>query len=47
MPVGVVRNISRPTHDQMLNDQLVEATATRGKGDLAKLLNSGETWTVE
>jgi 2-oxoglutarate ferredoxin oxidoreductase subunit beta len=47
VPVGVVRNISRPTHDQMLTDQMAQATAARGKGDLAKLLSSGETWTVE
>jgi 2-oxoglutarate ferredoxin oxidoreductase subunit beta len=47
VPVGVIRRISRPTHDQMLNDQLLQATATRGKGDLRRLLNAGETWTVE
>ncbi|HEX5239560.1 MAG TPA: 2-oxoacid:ferredoxin oxidoreductase subunit beta [Candidatus Limnocylindrales bacterium] len=47
VPVGVLRNISRPTHDQMLNDQVVQATAARGAGDLGKLLRSGETWVVE
>ena len=47
VPVGVLRRVSRPTHDQMLTDQLAQATATRGKGDLRRLLNSGETWTVE
>ncbi|MEA2672810.1 MAG: 2-oxoglutarate/2-oxoacid ferredoxin oxidoreductase subunit beta [Chloroflexota bacterium] len=47
VPVGVIRRVSRPTHDQMLTDQLAQATATRGQGDLRKLLNSGETWTVE
>jgi hypothetical protein len=31
----------------MLNDQLVQATAARGTGDLKRLLNAGETWTVE
>jgi hypothetical protein len=31
----------------MLNDQIQQAIATRGKGDLARLLSSGETWTVE
>jgi hypothetical protein len=31
----------------MLNDQVVQATAARGAGDLAKLLRSGETWVVE
>ena len=47
VPVGVIRNVSRPTHDQMLNDQIAQATATRGQGDLARLLRGGETWTVE
>jgi len=47
VPVGVIRNITKPTHDQMLVDQLEQATAARGKGDLKKLLNSGETWVVE
>jgi len=47
VPVGVIRRIARPTHDQMLNDQLAQATAARGSGDLKRLLNAGETWTVE
>jgi hypothetical protein len=45
--VGVVRNIARPTHDQMLSDQIAQATAAGGTGDLKRLLNAGETWTVE
>jgi 2-oxoglutarate ferredoxin oxidoreductase subunit beta len=47
VPVGVIRSVSRPTHDQMLNDQIAQAVASRGRGDLGRLLNSGETWTVE
>jgi 2-oxoglutarate/2-oxoacid ferredoxin oxidoreductase subunit beta len=47
VPVGIVRNISRPTHDQMISDQIAQATAARGAGDLRRLLNAGETWTVE
>src|SRR5215212_2214972 len=47
VPVGVIRRIARPTHDQMLNDQLAQALAARGQGDLKRLLNAGETWTVE
>jgi 2-oxoglutarate ferredoxin oxidoreductase subunit beta len=47
VPVGIVRNISRATHDQMLTDQIAAATATRGAGNLKQLLNAGETWTVE
>jgi len=47
VPVGIVRNIARPTHDQMITDQIAQATAARGAGDLRRLLNAGETWTVE
>jgi 2-oxoglutarate ferredoxin oxidoreductase subunit beta len=47
VPVGVIRRISRPTHDELLTGQIEQAIAGRGKGDLATLLASGETWTVE
>jgi len=47
VPVGIIRRISRPTHDELLSNQIEQAIAGRGKGDLAKLLASGETWTVE
>jgi 2-oxoglutarate ferredoxin oxidoreductase subunit beta len=44
VPVGVFRNIERPTHDQLMTDQITTAVSKQGQGDLAKLLNSGETW---
>ncbi len=47
VPVGVLRNIERPTHDQLMTDQIAAEIARRGRGDLEKLLNSGETWVVE
>jgi 2-oxoglutarate ferredoxin oxidoreductase subunit beta len=47
VPVGVIRDVSRPTHDQLLTAQLKAAVDQRGRGNLEKLLNSGETWTVE
>jgi 2-oxoglutarate ferredoxin oxidoreductase subunit beta len=46
VPVGVIRRISRPTHDELMTGQIEQAIASRGRGDLAKLLASGETWTV-
>jgi hypothetical protein len=30
----------------MINTQAQEVTKSKGKGDIGKLLNSGETWTV-
>jgi 2-oxoglutarate ferredoxin oxidoreductase subunit beta len=47
VPVGVFRQIQRPTHDALMTEQIEQAIAHRGAGDLRKALNSGETWTVE
>ena len=47
VPVGVLRAVSRPTHDQLLEDQLTAAVAKSGPGDLARVLHGNETWTVE
>ncbi|MFI5226921.1 MAG: 2-oxoacid:ferredoxin oxidoreductase subunit beta [Candidatus Limnocylindrales bacterium] len=47
VPVGVIRDVTRPTHDEMLTAQLAAAVEQRGEGNLEKLLNGGETWTVE
>src|SRR3954471_23686182 len=47
VPVGVLRRVDRPTHDALMAAQIDDAIAARGAGDLAKALNSGETWTVE
>jgi 2-oxoglutarate ferredoxin oxidoreductase subunit beta len=47
VPVGVLRATVRPTHDRLIEDQLAAAVAKSGVGDLADVLNGGETWTVE
>jgi 2-oxoglutarate ferredoxin oxidoreductase subunit beta len=47
VPVGVLRAVSRPTHDALIEDQLTAAVARSGAGDLEKVLSGGETWTVE
>jgi 2-oxoglutarate ferredoxin oxidoreductase subunit beta len=46
VPVGVLRNVDRPTHDQLTTAQIDDAIARSGAGDLNKLLRSGDTWTV-
>lgn len=46
-PIGVFRSVDRPTYEDEVSMQLAVATETRGPGDLAKLLSSGGTWTVE
>jgi len=45
-PVGVFRNVSRPVYDDLMAEQLAAAEEKSGKGDLAALLHSGETWVV-
>ncbi|HEU0236790.1 MAG TPA: 2-oxoacid:ferredoxin oxidoreductase subunit beta [Candidatus Limnocylindrales bacterium] len=47
VPVGVLRAVPRPTHDQLIADQIATAVGSGGAGDLAAALNSGETWTVD
>ena len=45
-PVGLFRNVERPVYDDLMAEQLHDAEEKRGKGDLAELLHSGETWVV-
>jgi 2-oxoglutarate ferredoxin oxidoreductase subunit beta len=47
IPIGVIRAVEKPTYEAVLQDQIDDAIATRGPGDLAALLHSGDTWTVE
>ncbi len=46
-PLGVIyRSDEREPYDAVVDRQAREAVAQRGAGDLAKLINSGETWVV-
>jgi len=45
-PVGVFYAVSRPTYDAAMNQQLEEAKAKQGPGNLAKLMQKGDTWSV-
>ncbi len=47
VPVGVIRDISRPTHDALLTGQIEAARAKQGEGDLTRALMAGDTWTVD
>ena len=46
-PFGVLYREDRPTYDALLNEQVAEVTRQRGPGELAALLASGDTWTIE
>ena len=44
-PIGIFRDIERPVYDQLMAEQLETAKA-EGAGELAGLLNSGDTWQI-
>ena len=44
---GVVRNVTKPTFDELQARQAADATAKRGPGDLMKLFRNDDLWTVE
>jgi 2-oxoglutarate ferredoxin oxidoreductase subunit beta len=46
-PIGVFRAVARPEYGEAMSRQLLDANERRGPGDLASLLASGGTWTVE
>jgi 2-oxoglutarate ferredoxin oxidoreductase subunit beta len=47
LPVGVLRETSKPCYEDMLANEVKQAIEKRGKGNLEALLRSGDTWTVE
>ena len=47
VPFGVFRAIEKPPYDQMMDDQIREATKKKGKGTLQDLIYGAETWTVK
>ncbi len=46
-PVGIFRAIERATYEDMMADQIAAAISRSGPGQIEKLINSGDTWTVE
>ena len=47
VPVGVFRAAARPTHDNLITEQIQGAIARSGAGNLEAVLHGGETWTAE
>jgi 2-oxoglutarate ferredoxin oxidoreductase subunit beta len=45
-PIGVFRDVDRPSYDQLLAEQVRTAVETSGPGDLATLLRGRDTWTI-
>jgi 2-oxoglutarate ferredoxin oxidoreductase subunit beta len=46
-PFGIFRDVEAPEYAESVNNQLLTANEKAGPGDLAGLLCSGATWTVE
>ena len=46
-PLGIFRNVPVPSYGRLLEDQIAQAREKQGPGDLAKIIRSRGTWTVE
>ena len=46
MPMGILYRTEKSTYEQLANQQVTDAIAKQGPGDLNKLLYSGMTWEV-
>jgi len=46
IPVGVLREVERPSYEMLLEGQVHDAIEARGPGDLRKLLHGSDTWTI-
>src|SRR3954468_20516926 len=46
-PIGIFRDVDRPTYDDMMATQVAEAQASQDKAELGALLRSTDTWTIE
>ncbi len=46
-PIGVFRNISKPTLDEEIENQISYVKELKGEGDLEKVLFSGNVWEVK
>ncbi len=45
-PIGVFRQVPRPSYDDLMSEQIEAARERQGDGDLAALLAGGDTWQV-
>lgn len=45
-PLGVFRDVEQPRYGALVRQQIAEAKAKLGEGDIQKLLTGSETWTV-
>jgi 2-oxoglutarate ferredoxin oxidoreductase subunit beta len=46
-PIGILRQVERPTFDLGMKEQVASVVAQKGAGNLDALLNAGDTWIVK
>jgi len=46
VPIGIFRQVERPTYDDRVRSQLAAARSSQGPGDLAALLAGSDNWSV-
>jgi len=46
VPVGIFRDVDKPTYEVLLAEQIAQAQKSSGVGRLEALLNAGDTWEV-
>ncbi|MCI5072561.1 2-oxoacid:ferredoxin oxidoreductase subunit beta [bacterium] len=47
VPMGIVRQHSRPIYDQLINEQLDAVIKQKGEGNLQELIKGPQTWQVD
>lgn len=45
-PIGIFRDITKPSYDRLVREQLAEAREKKGAGDLQALVRGNDTWLV-
>jgi 2-oxoglutarate ferredoxin oxidoreductase subunit beta len=46
-PVGIFRDVERATYEDLMAHQIEEAVSRQGRGQLQKLIHSGDMWVVD
>jgi 2-oxoglutarate ferredoxin oxidoreductase subunit beta len=44
---GVIRNVRKPTYEELLDGQIGEVIAKKGRGKVEDLFKAEDVWTVE
>jgi 2-oxoglutarate ferredoxin oxidoreductase subunit beta len=47
VPIGVFRDVEKASYEDLLAQQIEAAREKMGPGDLANLINSGDTWVID